>query len=74
MTDRADRLDARDVTQARQLRHRAGKLFLRGRDHALHALETRHPGWAGVGSKHHAPDPTLGPPLGAIELGETSIL
>jgi hypothetical protein len=48
MTDRADRLDARDVTRARQLRRRAGKLFLRGRDHALHALETRHPGWSAL--------------------------
>ncbi len=48
MADRADRLDARDLTRARQLRRRAGKLFLRGRDHALHALETRHPGWGAL--------------------------
>jgi len=29
--------------------------------------------WAGVGLKRHAPGPTLGPPVGAIESDKTSI-
>ncbi len=45
MSDRADRVDAVDVSRARALRRRASNLFLRGRDYALRALELRHPGW-----------------------------
>jgi predicted anti-sigma-YlaC factor YlaD len=43
MTD-ADRIDAEDVGKARELRARAKKLFLRGRDFALRGLELDHPG------------------------------
>ena len=42
----ADRLDATDTRAAEQLRRRAARLYQRGRDHALAALEARHPGFA----------------------------
>lgn len=42
--DEADRLDATDLSRARELRARAGKLYLRGRDYALRGLEVTHPG------------------------------
>lgn len=42
----ADRLDATDARAADRLRHRAARLYQRGRDHALAALEARHPGFA----------------------------
>ena len=42
----ADRLDATDARAAQQLRTRAARLYQRGRDHALAALEARHPGFA----------------------------
>ena len=42
----ADRLDATDARAADQLRKRAARLYQRGRDHALSALEARHPGFA----------------------------
>jgi hypothetical protein len=43
--DEADRLDAKDLPQARVMRARAQRLYLRGRDFALRGLEVRHPGW-----------------------------
>lgn len=43
--DDADRLDATDLARARELRARAHKLYLRGRDYALRGLETAHPGF-----------------------------
>lgn len=39
----ADLVDADDVREARRLRSRAKKLFLRGRDYALRVLELAHP-------------------------------
>jgi len=56
-------------------------LLREARDAALAALEVedipylRWAGatWAGVGLKRHAPGPTLGPPVGAIESDKTSI-
>ena len=42
----ADRLDATDDPAAEQLRRRAARLYQRGRDHALTALEARQPGFA----------------------------
>jgi predicted anti-sigma-YlaC factor YlaD len=41
----ADRIDADDVGKARELRARAKKLFLRGREYALRGLELDHPGF-----------------------------
>lgn len=41
----ADRLDATDLPRARELRARAYKLYLRGRDYALRGLEVDHPGF-----------------------------
>lgn len=41
----ADRLDSRDARAAQRLRERAARLYRRGRDHALTALESRHPGF-----------------------------
>lgn len=41
----ADRLDSRDARAAQRLRERAARLYRRGRDHALGALERRHPGF-----------------------------
>lgn len=42
--EKADRETAGDPKEARRLRARASKLFLRARDFALRALETSHPG------------------------------
>ncbi len=39
----ADRLDAKDLTRARELRARARGLFLRGRDYALRGVSLEHP-------------------------------
>lgn len=41
----ADRIDASDFAQARELRARASRLFLRGRDFGLRGLELAHPGF-----------------------------
>ncbi len=43
--DEADRLDETDLRRAQDLRARARKLYLRGRDYALRGLEARHPGF-----------------------------
>jgi len=40
----ADRLEATDLDRTRQLRARASRLFLRGRDYALRGLEVGHSG------------------------------
>lgn len=42
--DEADRLDASDLAQARIMRARAQRLYLRGRNFALRGLEVSHPG------------------------------
>jgi predicted anti-sigma-YlaC factor YlaD len=42
LQDAADRLDVTDLEQARQMRGRARKLYLRGRDYALRGLEVEH--------------------------------
>ncbi len=44
LQQRADMVDARDLTQARELRARAEMHYRRGRDYALRALEVGHPG------------------------------
>jgi predicted anti-sigma-YlaC factor YlaD len=41
----ADFVEAADLARSRELRARAKKLFLRGRDYALRGLEIRHPGF-----------------------------
>lgn len=41
----ADRLDAKDLARARELRARARGLFIRGRNFALRGLEVEHPGF-----------------------------
>ena len=41
----ADRIEAQALDQARELRRRAKRLFLRGRDYALRGLEADHPGF-----------------------------
>ncbi|MBS0345089.1 MAG: hypothetical protein JSR69_01390 [Proteobacteria bacterium] len=41
----ADRLEATDAKAAQRLRERAARLYLRGRDHALTALEAAQPGF-----------------------------
>lgn len=43
LQDEADRIDATDVKRARELRARARKLYLRGRDYALRGLQVEHP-------------------------------
>ncbi len=45
LQDEADRLDATDLPRARELRIRATKLYRRGRDYALRALEASHAGF-----------------------------
>src|SRR4051794_40663276 len=42
----ADALEADDVDRAAELRARARRLYLRGRDYGLRGLETRHRGFA----------------------------
>jgi hypothetical protein len=46
LQDRADRLEALDLREARRLRARAAGLYLRGRDFALRALDLRHEGFS----------------------------
>lgn len=41
----ADFIDETDLPRARELRARAKKLFLRGRDYAIRAIEVDHPGF-----------------------------
>lgn len=41
----ADRVEVDDLRAARKLKTRASKLFVRGRDYALSALERRYPGF-----------------------------
>ncbi len=41
----AEALEETDVAAAAILRTRAGRLYLRGRDHGLHGLESIHPGF-----------------------------
>jgi predicted anti-sigma-YlaC factor YlaD len=53
----ADRVEDQDLAQARELRRRAKKLFLRGRDYALRGLEAEHPGFAAALKKD--PDAAL---------------
>jgi predicted anti-sigma-YlaC factor YlaD len=45
LQDDASRTEARDRAGARTLRHRASRLYLRGRDYALRGLEVAHPGF-----------------------------
>jgi predicted anti-sigma-YlaC factor YlaD len=45
LKEEADRAEGSDLQEARRLRARSSKLFLRGRDYALHGLEVRHPGF-----------------------------
>lgn len=42
----AERIEATDLARSRELRLRARKLFIRGRDYALRGLEVDHPGFA----------------------------
>jgi predicted anti-sigma-YlaC factor YlaD len=42
----ADFVEEADLARSRELRARAKKLFLRGRDYALRGLEIRHPGFS----------------------------
>lgn len=57
LQDEADRLDATDLRQARELRSRVTKLYRRGRDYALGRLEVSYPGFT-AGLKAN-PDSTL---------------
>jgi hypothetical protein len=50
----ADRLEATDLPAARALRARASKLFLRGRDYAMHGLEVAHPGFTATFARDRA--------------------
>lgn len=52
LKEEADRLEAKDLQQARRLRARSSKLFVRGRDYALRGLEVRHPGFT-EGIRNH---------------------
>jgi len=62
----ADRTEARDAQAAQALRQRAARLYLRAKQHALQALETRHPGFAaGLSSA----DAAAWPRLNADEVG-----
>ena len=45
LQNEADELDATNLARARELRARASKLYLRGRDHALRGLEAEHRGF-----------------------------
>ena len=42
----ADRIETQDAKAAQRLRERAARLYRRGRDHALAALEAKHPGFS----------------------------
>ena len=48
LQDDADQLDQTDLVQARELRDRARKLYLRGRDYALRGLEVEHPHFTAI--------------------------
>lgn len=48
LQDDADRLDVTDLPQARQMRSRVQKLYLRGRDYALRGLEVEHPHFTAI--------------------------
>ncbi len=50
----ADRLEATDLAAARALRARASRLFLRGRDYAMHGLDVAHPGFAAAFARNPA--------------------
>ena len=50
----ADLLEDQDYTAAARLRLRARRLYLRARDHGLHALDVAHPGFS-VKLRHEAP-------------------
>jgi predicted anti-sigma-YlaC factor YlaD len=41
----AERIEDRDLARSRELRRRARRLFLRGRDYAMKGLEAAHPGF-----------------------------
>ncbi|MFQ5990734.1 MAG: TRAP transporter TatT component family protein, partial [Candidatus Methylomirabilales bacterium] len=43
LQEEADRIEATDLSRGRELRARARKLYLRGRDYALRGLEVDHP-------------------------------
>lgn len=45
LKEEADRVEIDDLQQARRLRARSSKLFVRGRDYALRGLDVRHPGF-----------------------------
>jgi hypothetical protein len=45
LKEEADRAEIDDLLQARRLRARSSKLFVRGRDYALRGLDVRHPGF-----------------------------
>ena len=45
LQDEADRIEARELGRARELRARARRLYLRGRDYALRGIELAHPGF-----------------------------
>ena len=45
--EEADRIEVDDLETARALKARSSKLFIRGRDYALRALEQRYPGFVG---------------------------
>lgn len=46
LKEEADRIESTDLKEARHLRARSSKLFVRGRDYALRGLEVRHPGFS----------------------------
>lgn len=46
LKEEADRAEIDDLREARKLRARSSKLFVRGRDYALRGLEVRHTGFA----------------------------
>lgn len=52
--DEAERVEERDLRRAEQLRDRARKLYLRGRDYALRGLQARHPDFANDLKKERA--------------------
>ena len=59
----ADRLEATDAKAAQRLRERAARLYRRGRDHALTALELTRPGF-----RQALADPAAQPALGTEQL------
>jgi len=59
----ADRIEATDAKAAQRLRERAARLYRRGRDHALTALELARPGF-----RQALADPAARPTLGTEQL------